>query len=182
MSFYENLCYFFIYAVIGWITEVCFSAYCGHGFVNRGFFLGPMCCIYGYTILTMVLLMSSYKTKPLILYIGCGAIASFFELFIGWFSHTILGTYLWNYSDQPLNLGGHICLSFCLMWGVLGSLVVLYLHPMIKRIVATIPKNTGNIILSILLFSFLLDVMITCLKYINQEGKAYAEAIKIISH
>ena len=167
MSFYENLWYFFIYAVLGWIVEVSFSAFCGRGFVNRGFFYGPMCCIYGYTILAMVLLMTNYKSNPLILYMGCALIASFSELFIGWFSHSILGTHLWDYSDRPLNLGGHICLSFCLIWGVLGSLVVLYVHPFLQRLVSAIPRNAGHIALTIILSVFLFDVMFTCLKYIG---------------
>lgn len=170
MSLYENLWFFFIYSVLGWCVEVAFSAYCGRGFVNRGFFYGPMCCIYGYTILTMVLLMNNYKNNLLILYLGCALIASFSELFIGWFSYTILGTHLWDYSDRPYNLAGHICLTFCLLWGVLGSLVVLYLHPLIKKAVAAIPRSVGEVALLIVLAVFLSDVTFTCIKYIRGDN------------
>lgn len=167
MSLYQNLWYFFIYAVIGWVVEVLFSAYCGHGFVNRGFFYGPMCCIYGYTILSMVLLMNNFKHNLFILYIGCALIASFSELFVGWFSYTILGTHLWDYSDQPFHLGGHICLTFCLIWGVLGSVVVLFIHPLVKRLISAIPRQVGEIALMLILAVFLLDVMLTGVKYIR---------------
>lgn len=174
MSLYENLWYFFIYAVLGWIVEVAFSAYCGRGFVNRGFFYGPMCCIYGYTLLTIILVMNNYKHNLIILYLGCTLIASFFELFIGWFSYTILGTHLWDYSNRPFHLGGHICLSFCLIWGVLGSAVVLYIHPLIKKAVSAIPRPTGESLLIVLLSLFLADVMITCVKYIHATDKISA--------
>ena len=167
MSLYQNLWFFFIYAVMGWCVEVLFSAFCGRGFVNRGFFYGPMCSIYGYTILVMVLLMDNVKENFVLLYFGCASIASFFELFVGWFSYTLLGEHLWDYSHQPFQLGGHICLTFCMIWGVLGSAVVLFLHPLVKKLVSLIPLYTGETLLSLILAAFLLDVMMTLIKYIQ---------------
>ena len=56
---------FFIYAFLGWCTEVAFAA-CKNGrFVNRGFLNGPVCPIYGYGILMVAAaLVVIYKMKP----------------------------------------------------------------------------------------------------------------------
>ena len=38
---------FFIYAFLGWCTEVAFAAFKERRFVNRGFLNGPICPVYG---------------------------------------------------------------------------------------------------------------------------------------
>lgn len=39
---------FFIYAFLGWCTEVAFAAFKERRFVNRGFLNGPICPVYGF--------------------------------------------------------------------------------------------------------------------------------------
>ena len=39
--------------------------------------------------------------------------------------YKIYHTRWWDYSDFPFNIGGYICLEFCLLWGV-GTLVDVY--------------------------------------------------------
>ena len=44
---YLLLWIFFVYAFLGWCTEVSFAALTSGRFVNRGFLNGPVCPIYG---------------------------------------------------------------------------------------------------------------------------------------
>ena len=47
---YRILWIFFIYAFLGWCTEVSYAALVTGQFVNRGFLNGPVCPIYGFGI------------------------------------------------------------------------------------------------------------------------------------
>ena len=44
---YQLLWLFFIYAFLGWCTEVAYAALDTGKLVNRGFLNGPLCPIYG---------------------------------------------------------------------------------------------------------------------------------------
>ena len=46
-TLYHWLWIFFLYAFLGWCSEVVFAAVKTGTFVNRGFLLGPVCPIYG---------------------------------------------------------------------------------------------------------------------------------------
>ena len=43
MTMYKLLWIFFLYAFLGWCSEVVFAACKSGQFVNRGFLLGPVC-------------------------------------------------------------------------------------------------------------------------------------------
>ena len=51
--------YFFIYAFLGWVLEVICKLFEKKKFVNRGFLIGPICPIYGYGVLGIVLLIGN---------------------------------------------------------------------------------------------------------------------------
>ena len=53
--------YFIIYSFMGWLMEVCVSLYEKKRFVNRGFLIGPVCPIYGYGVLLIVLAIGETK-------------------------------------------------------------------------------------------------------------------------
>ena len=60
----------------------------------------------------------------------------------GWALYKLYHTRWWDYSDFPFNIGGYICLEFCLLWGV-GTLVVMRIvHPVVADLVALIPLDT----------------------------------------
>ena len=65
-SFYDMLFFFFFYACAGWICEVIFAFFrTGGAFINRGFLTGPVCPIYGFGILAVLLLCEPFRKKPL---------------------------------------------------------------------------------------------------------------------
>ena len=51
------ICCFLVYCVIGWIYEVIWEFKVGNGFVNRGFLYGPYLPIYGFGVLTLLLIL-----------------------------------------------------------------------------------------------------------------------------
>ena len=61
----------------------------------------------------------------------------------------------WDYSEQPLNIGGYVCLPFSLVWGVACVAIVRMIHPVIHKGVKMIPLMLG-IVLAVLLTAVIL--------------------------
>lgn len=53
--------YFFIYAFLGWVMETIYSLMVLGHFTKRGFLFGPLCPIYGFGAILMILFISKYK-------------------------------------------------------------------------------------------------------------------------
>lgn len=110
--------YFVIYAFIGWIAEEIFCVIYTHEFVKRGFLFGPICPIYGYGALILILFFKNYKNKPVKLFLLSAIVFSIFEYITDFFLQALFACRWWDYTGQFLNLNGRITLSFSLVWGI----------------------------------------------------------------
>ena len=70
-------------------------------------------------------------------------------------------TVWWDYSDQPFNIGGYVCLSFSLMWAVGGSVMMLFVHPTIAWLLSLINHSVGTVFLWVALSVFTADCVVT---------------------
>ena len=69
LKIYIYFIYFFIYSILGWMTEMIYCRICQGKWINRGFFYGPYCPIYGFGGLLIILLLSPFSSSPLFLFI-----------------------------------------------------------------------------------------------------------------
>ena len=131
---------FFIYAFLGWCTEVAFAA-CKNGrFVNRGFLNGPVCPIYGFGMVGVAVLLEPLKDNLLLLYLGSAVITTVIEYITGLLLERIFHAKWWDYSNMPLNIGGYVCLLFSLIWGAMCVAIVKFVHPVIAGMVEHLPN------------------------------------------
>lgn len=161
LTLYQIAWFFVIYAFLGWCGEVAFVAVDTGELVNRGFLNGPVCPIYGAGMVLVLLLTAPLADNLFLLFLGGMAVASALELVTGWALKKIFHTSWWDYSDKPFNLGGYICLSFSLLWGLGVVGVVRLLHPMIADLVAAIPPRLGTALLAPVGLVFLADAVVT---------------------
>ena len=81
---------FFIYAFLGWCTEVAFAAFKERRFVNRGFLNGPFCPIYGVGMIAMIYLLTTVTHTEiqhihfLIIFNVGSIVCTLIEYFGGW--------------------------------------------------------------------------------------------------
>lgn len=153
--------YFFIYAFLGWCTEVVYAALNEGKFVNRGFLNGPYCPIYGFGVIAVVNLLMPINDRPFVLFLGSVFVTSMLELFTGFILEKIFRHKWWDYSDRPFNIGGYICPLFSLMWGLACLVVVDRIHPMVSDLVNFIPDIPAIIILTIFTVIFVIDIIAT---------------------
>ncbi len=174
LVFSKYVIYFIIYSIIGWLMEVCLTIAEDKKFVNRGFLIGPVCPIYGWGVLLIVFLIDGNKADILGVFLKSIMICSVLEYFTSYAMEKLFNARWWDYSNKKYNINGRICLETMIPFGILGSAVVLYVHPFI---VSTIDKlnNSFIIVLGIVLFIiYLLDNLIS----FNVMNKIKGEIVK----
>lgn len=140
---YTFLWIFFIYAILGWCTEVCYAATVTGKFVNRGFLNGTWCPIYGVGVVVVLAFLELLRDNLLLLFLGSVLLTSALELITGFVLEKLFSQRWWDYSDQPFNLGGYICLRFSLIWGFACLFILEILHPTIMLVICLIPHTLG---------------------------------------
>ena len=128
-----------VYSVLGWCTEVAYAALHRGRFVNRGFLNGPVCPIYGFGMLIVLLVLEPVKENLALLFFGSALFCSALEFAVGWALEKLFHDKWWDYADCPFNLRGYVCLEFSVIWGVACVLAVDVIHPLILRAILAIP-------------------------------------------
>ena len=158
---YQFLWIFFVYAFLGWCTEVSYAALRTGKFVNRGFLNGPVCPIYGCGVVVVLVGLTPLKGNFVLLFLGSVVLTSVLELATGFVLEKLFRQRWWDYSDKPFNLGGYICLEFSVMWGFACLFVVDILHPSIEFFIRLIPHALGWALLGLFSAAMAVDLAAT---------------------
>ncbi len=162
-SLYDLAAYFLIYSCLGWCVEVVFHAVTCGKLINRGFLNGPVCPIYGFGMLAVLLLLTHLQDNLLLLYLGGTLLPSSIELLGGWVLFRLYHTRWWDYSDRPFNLGGYICLEFSLLWGIGTVLILRVIHPSIAALIHLVPHTAGLLLMALLYLVYAADLVVTAI-------------------
>ena len=147
---YRFIWIFFIYAFLGWCTEVSYATLVTGKFVNRGFLNGPVCPIYGFGVVIVLTCLTPLADNLLLLFLGSVVLTSALEWITGFVLEKLFHQRWWDYSDQPFNLSGYICLRFSIAWGFACMFVVKLLHPTVLLFIRIIPQALGVVLLVLL--------------------------------
>lgn len=170
-TIYELLGFFFVYSFLGWCAEVVYAAFRHGRFVNRGFLLGPLCPIYGYGMIAVLYLTWPVMDSPALVFLISAVTCTLIEFIIGFCAEKLFHQQLWDYSNNPLNIGGYVCLSFSFVWG-LGCLAAVYfIHPPVARLLGHIPQGIGSVLVIILTCCLAADLAITMFHALKIERR-----------
>ncbi|MBD5459424.1 MAG: putative ABC transporter permease [Lachnospiraceae bacterium] len=158
---YELLAFFFIYAFFGWVMEIAFAAVYRKKFLNRGFLNGPVCPIYGCSMVFVTVFLESLRGNYFFLLLGCMIVTTMLELLTGMFMEKMLGRKWWDYSDYKYNLGGYVCPQFSLVWGVCAAVVMTFVQPLLTKLVRLLPGTVFRILLLTALVLLVCDFIVT---------------------
>lgn len=73
-----------------------------------------------------------WKTSFVLQCIIGGLIITIIEFIVGCIVNIKLGWHVWDYSNQPLNLWGQICLGFSLIWTAIISPIAIVLDDFLR--------------------------------------------------
>lgn len=169
--------YFLIYSFIGWTIEVICKFIEFKRFVNRGFLLGPICPIYGYGVLTIVLLIGNSTQDILSVFLKSILICSVLEYFTSFIMEKLFKARWWDYSKRKFNINGRICLETMIPFGILGTMIIYFLHPIIIGFVNTFNSNLIIIIASSLFIIYLIDNIISYIVMLKIKNQIKSQNI-----
>ncbi len=127
-SLSQWLAFFAIYCFFGWVFESIYVSIEYRKPVNRGFLYGPVIPIYGFGAVTIVFFTAPFKDNSFLTFLSGMLAATALEYVTGYVMEKMFGVRYWDYTYEPLNLNGYICLGCSLMWGMFSVLVTNYIH------------------------------------------------------
>ena len=170
-KFQEYSLYFFIFAVFGWIMETIYSYIVLGHFTQRGFLYGPLCPIYGYGALIMILFLNRYRKSPLKLFFYSAIIFTTIEYIVSYALEALFNMYFWDYTHDFFNLNGRVAIFYSFAWGNIALIFNSYIYPFLKKVVnkltTKISYHSIDIFINILFVLYAIDTMLSCVRYLD---------------
>lgn len=148
---------FFIYGLVGWIVEFTFYGITNGIFANRGFLHLPLLPIYGFGGIAVTLIFRKNQDN---VFIKSAIIVSVLEYITSVILEQLYGYRWWDYSNNPWNINGRICLLNSLMFGLGGYVIAKFISPFLN-----IKLNMKNTKVIWVINSMLLIILFTDLIY-----------------
>lgn len=143
-SIVEMVYIFTICSVLGWLVEEVYVFIAVGKIVNRGVLFAPMCCIYGFGAIILYLLFYNIKPTKInipYIFITASVLLGAFELLCGLGFKYILNIEMWNYDGFFLEILDYTTVPIMIGWGILGTMYVFFIQPLLSKIISFIPKS-----------------------------------------
>lgn len=169
---------FIFWSFIGWCIEVCDMTLETGEYQNRGFLNMPICPIYGFGVLMVVIFFRPISHTFFPLFLSTMFLCTAFELLVGIGMEKMFGARWWDYSNKKFNYKGYICPEISILWGLGCVIVVRIVHPMVEIVVDKIPLKMGLAL--ILLWSVLIVIdLISSICAVNKLNNRLKQIDKI---
>ena len=165
--------FFYIYAFLGWLIDVSIVFVSDGVLENRGFLYEPICPMYGFAALVLVLLAQRLNGKgSLIKRIILATLwCSILEYLTSLILEVCFGIRWWDYSKQPYNIQGRVCLAASAFWGLLSVIFMKDIHPFIakkmRKISSKLSNKAKNVIIFTVLTGTVVDLVISIINYLK---------------
>lgn len=136
---FQWLFFFYLYCFFGWCFESAYVSLKSRKLVNRGFMRGPFLPLYGSGAIMMLVVSMPFQDHVVLTYIAGVIGATALEYVTGVTMEALFKVRYWDYSDQPFNFQGHICLGSSIAWGFLTILMTKVIHRPVEQFVMSIP-------------------------------------------
>ena len=167
----DYISYFFIYSFLGWVMETIYAVIVTGTFVKRGFLFGPVCPIYGFGAVILIMATKNLYGKPFQKFLISTIAFTVFEYLVSLILESLFGLRWWDYSNDFLNIQGRVSLMYTIFWGVIGLILLEKLHPLIENFIqkveVKIKTNAKLMIVYVLIGILILDFVLSSLKYLN---------------
>lgn len=170
-TWYQWLTFFYLYCFFGWIFESTYVSLKQKRFVNRGFLRLPMLPLYGSGAVMMLWVSLPFQDSLILTYISGVIGATALEYVTGYVMERLFKVRYWDYSNQPFNLHGYICLSSSIAWGFLTIFMTHLIHKPIERAVLAMPLYWDLFFVFFVTVLFVYDSII-CTKEALAFGKS----------
>ena len=150
---------FFFYCLCGWVWESCYVSLRQRRWVNRGFLHGPLLPIYGSGAIIILFVTLPVADNLWLVYVLGMLAATLLEYVVGAVMEQLFKVRYWDYTKQPCNLHGYICLTSSIAWGFFSILLVRFIHPPIDRLLHKLPDLLVNPLAGVIAALFIWDTV-----------------------
>ena len=181
-SLYQMFHMFIFWSFIGWCIEVCDMTLETGEYQNRGFLNMPICPIYGFGVLMVVIFFRPIAHTFVPLFLATMILCTAFELLIGLGMEKLFGARWWDYSNKKFNYRGYICPEISILWGLGCVIVVRIVHPMVEKVVDLIPVKMGLALIVVWSVLIVIDLIssICAVNKLNNRLKQIDEISKVM--
>ena len=177
-TWYQWLTFFYLYCFFGWIFESTYVSLKQRRFVNRGFLRIPMLPLYGSGAVMMLWVSLPFQDNLILTYISGVIGATALEYVTGYVMERLFKVRYWDYSNQPFNVHGYICLTSSIAWGFLTIFMTHVIHKPIERAVLSMPIAWNIFFVFFVTVIFVYD-SIVCTKEALAFGKSLEAMQKV---
>lgn len=125
-----------IYSFFGWVYESILCSITSGSLVNRGFLNGPVCPVYGFGALVVIL---AFWWEPDIrvwnLFFSSMVLTCTLEYLTSWAMEKLFHARWWDYSQYRFNINGRVCLLGAVAFGAFSVLLIKVVHPRVSAFV-----------------------------------------------
>lgn len=168
LPFWSAFLIFILFSFIGWISEVIYvGVTSAHKFVNRGFLHGPLCPVYGFGGVVILMLPPSLYATWIPLFFASMILCTIVEYFVSWLMEKLFHTRWWDYSHYKIQLNGRICLLNSILFGFLGVVVIHFVYPLMIDLLNSLGQKVINLSGVIILAVLSVDIFFTVRKLVD---------------
>ena len=141
VTIWRIFAYIIIYSIVGFFVETIYGTIT-KGLIEstKSFLYGPFCAVYGIGAAAMIVCLRKFEKSHNRLFIGGFILGSIIEYTVSLLGEMILHVKWWDYSNQPFNINGRICIGFGVFWGILAMYLLGSFNPKIDKLINSI-KN-----------------------------------------
>lgn len=166
---------FFSFSVLGWMIEVSLKFIDFGRFINRGFFIGPYCPIYGLGSILIILVTQNFREhSPALVFLISLLVCGLVEYLVSYFLEVRYHARWWDYSNRPMNLNGRIWIGNLVLFGLGGLAIDRVFEPWIMDGLALMPlvwkQGLALAIVLVMLVDLILSYFVMKLVKVNVEG------------
>ena len=158
---------FCFFCILGWALEAFYRSLRERRFVNPGLLRGPYLILYGTGSLMLmgcISLFNFYEAGFAFRVLVYFTVTTGLELISGFISHGLFNIRLWDYSDQPFQYRGHICLKFSFYWILLACGFEYLILPSYQSIFDPISSAFKMVFTALLVSIMVIDFIVVSLK------------------
>ncbi len=171
MDIFLIFLYFIIYSFIGWVLETIYCSVLQKKFVYRGFLYGPICPIYGFGALIVLLSLYQFRSYPLLVFVLGVLLTSTLEYITSYVLELVFNMKWWDYSKKKYNIAGRVCLLNSTLFGSLCLVLVYIVHPYISDNVEIFSDMAIQVTASILFVTILIDFALTLANLLKLKSR-----------
>lgn len=159
--------FFIFFSFLGWVWETIYCSSTEKHFSNRGFLFGPICPIYGASIVAGIILFTQihiFNPEDMALwqiFLICAIGSAIAEFGTSYYLEKRFHARWWDYSNVPFNLQGRICLPCSIAFGLAGVVLVHWMLTELNHIEMVVSPFIFEILALILMGIFGADLALT---------------------